>query len=105
MTASWALMRCYKRKSACRHVWDKLDHVFKAAKLLSATIKQILDFTQIEVGVVTETVTEFSLRQNFARIEEIALKRAAAKNLYYHSDIDPAIPIQLLGDGEKSSRC
>jgi len=80
---------------------QKLINLRKAAKHLSTTINEILDFTQIEAGEMAEVTTDFELADIIRHVDELVEELAAMKNLHYSSRIDPSIPSPLQGDAIK----
>lgn len=73
----------------------------KAAKHLSATINQILNFSQIESGEITQQKSDFDLTNLVHHVDEFIKERALAKKLHYSSHVDPNIPSPLMGDADK----
>ncbi len=79
----------------------QLSNIYQAANHLSATINQILDFTQIESGNTINVETDFKLEDIVHHISQINQPCLSAKKLVCSTYIDPAIPKNLLGDPTK----
>ncbi|WP_446812272.1 response regulator (plasmid) [Methylomonas sp. 2BW1-5-20] len=77
---------------------NQLSSIRKAANLLSDTINEILEFTQIESGGMTKVSDDFDLADIFRHVNDSTEDQAMAKNLRYSSRIDPNIPRHLIGD-------
>jgi signal transduction histidine kinase len=80
---------------------QKLSNICKAAKHLSMTIEEILDFSQLEEGKMGEVATDFDLADLIHHVDKLIEEHASVKNLHYSSRIDPLIPSPLLGDSVK----
>lgn len=80
---------------------EQLSVIRKASRKLSATINEILDFTQISSGQTQTLMSEFSLVELIKSLNELFAEQARAKKLSYNTDIDPRVPDQLIGDAPK----
>lgn len=79
----------------------QLANIHKAALHLSTTINDILNFTDIQSGKISQTQAVFELNALMQRIYAVHLERANLKKLHYSYHIDPAIPQFLFGDAAK----
>lgn len=82
----------------------KLDKISEAAQHLLGIINNILDLSKIEAGRLTLETCEFSPVQLVDSALAMLRERAGAKRLRLVQDIDPALPVRLLGDALRLSQ-
>ncbi|NNE54703.1 MAG: PAS domain S-box protein, partial [Flavobacteriales bacterium] len=70
---------------------------FSAENLLSI-INDILDFSKIEAGKLELEKTDFESQRLFDNIYESFLVKAEAKQIGLHLEVDPKLPVKLIGD-------
>ncbi len=64
-------------------------------------INDILDLSKVESGRVELESTELDLREVLSRAMEVVDARATAKGLSLSSQIEPGVPIHLIGDSNR----
>ncbi len=77
---------------------DYLEKIFFSSQSLLAIINDILDFSKIEAGKLTLEKIEFDLNQVFDNLSNVLSLKAQKKGVELIFDIDPKIPMQLIGD-------
>jgi two-component system sensor histidine kinase/response regulator len=75
-----------------------LELVNHSAQQLLAVINDILDFSKIEAGRLSLETIPFDLPQIVMRLLKTLVLRANEKGLELICDLDPAIPLRLIGD-------
>ncbi|PKQ61822.1 hypothetical protein BZG02_14440 [Labilibaculum filiforme] len=75
-----------------------------SADNLMALINDILDFSKIEAGRVTVEAVEFNFRNLIQNIASVFIPRSREKGLDFIVDIDPKIPVNLIGDPTRISQ-
>ncbi len=98
MSAIIGFSEILKQKASDPEEVKKLSQIIRAAKHLSSTINDILDFTQIQSGQIKQQTTDFNLTDLIQRVVEANEEQAISKKLVYTSTIDPTIPNNLYGD-------
>lgn len=79
----------------------QVAQIHSAATLLLDLIEDMLDFARIEAGQVHVDKTPFNLRHAINDVFMVQGARAAARGLALVSDVDSAIPENLVGDRPK----
>lgn len=77
---------------------DYLDKVRQAGQHLLGILDNVLDFSRIEAGRLAVERVEFDLRAVLENLVGVIGERAAAKGLELHFDVDPQLPLHLIGD-------
>ncbi len=75
-----------------------INRVNESAKSLLGIINDILDFSKIESGKLAIDNTDFRLDHVFDNLINIIFVKTNEKNIEFLVDIDPKIPIHLIGD-------
>ncbi len=75
-----------------------LSRIESASTSLLGVINDILDFSKIEAGKLSMEQIDFSLEEVVNKIADMVGIKAAEKGLELVSSIDPAIPLNLVGD-------
>ncbi len=70
----------------------------KAGGALLSVINDILDFSKIEAGRMTLEETDFAPAELIDQVTTMLEQTARAKGLELVTDIDPGLPVRLLGD-------
>jgi PAS domain S-box-containing protein len=73
----------------------------KSGDLLLSRVKQILDFSQLEMGQMRLKKEPFSLRSILCDLETQLQPVASSKNLAFEMHCQTPLPPKLLGDGSK----
>lgn len=75
-----------------------LSLMSKSSQTLLELLNNLLDFSAVETGKITLEKIEFSLYSILERVIDISAVRAHGKNLKIFIDIDPAVPMNMIGD-------
>jgi signal transduction histidine kinase/ActR/RegA family two-component response regulator len=70
----------------------------RSARLLSAIIDSILDFSRLDAGRVKLESEAFSVRDMITHLADVLRGEAEAKSLYLRLELDPDVPEFVLGD-------
>lgn len=80
---------------------DYFRQINQSGEYLLSTVSDILDFCQVESGIVTLNPVSFNpailIREVFQRVKPLAM----AKGLKLNSDIEPTLPGYLMGDAQR----
>jgi signal transduction histidine kinase len=79
-------------------LYDYLTIVRNSGSHLLQIINDILDFSKIEAGSLVLENAEFPLRNIFCITGELFAAECRRKNLYYRTELDPALPDLVIGD-------
>jgi PAS domain S-box-containing protein len=77
---------------------DYVTRIQGAGQMLLSLINDILDFSKIEAGQMHIEATEFHLDDVLNKVTSIIQTRAQEKGLELHYVVDPAVPVNLIGD-------
>ncbi|WP_234409105.1 ATP-binding protein [Marinilabilia salmonicolor] len=77
---------------------DYLKRIQSSSRSLLGIINDILDFSKIEAGRLELEYIDFDLEQVLQNLADMVLFRANEKNLELVFDIDPKVPLSLVGD-------
>ena len=77
---------------------DYLEKIRNSSQHLLGIIDDILDFSKIEAGKLSIETTEFDLDKTLDTIAGLIGDKATAKGLELLLDIEPALPVNLVGD-------
>ncbi|KOO08845.1 PAS domain-containing hybrid sensor histidine kinase/response regulator [Vibrio hepatarius] len=75
-----------------------LTRINESAKNLLGIINDILDFSKIEAGKLSVEEIDFCLDEVFDNLTNIISFKAQEKKIEFLFDIDPQVPINLIGD-------
>lgn len=75
-----------------------IDQGMRSAKLLTAAIESLLDFSKIDSGQLTLENGEFSIHELIDSIDGMLRRDAEEKSLYLRKSIGPDVPEILVGD-------
>jgi len=73
--------------------------IIHSGEALMNVINDILDFSKIESGKMDLDLHEFDLRNCVEDVLDVFAGKAAAANLDLMCQVDPRLPIQIIGDG------
>ncbi|HTH95988.1 MAG TPA: response regulator, partial [Stellaceae bacterium] len=77
---------------------DYLAKIKSSATTLLGVVNDILDFSKIEAGKLDLERIEFDLHQVLDNLANVSALRALDKDLELHFALDPAVPVELIGD-------
>ena len=77
---------------------EYLEMVRGSADSLLTIINDILDFSKIEAGKIELEYQPFELRKSLGSVMKTLAIKAHARGLEFIFDIDPAVPVMLIGD-------
>ncbi|MGB3456496.1 MAG: ATP-binding protein [Litorimonas sp.] len=69
-----------------------------SANNLMEIIDEVLDMARLEDGTVKTTADPFSVRTLLQDISDLFAVKASQKSLWIGSEVDPAVPVQVIGD-------
>ncbi len=72
--------------------------IHDSGEALLSIINDILDFSKIEAGKLELEHIDFSLAEHTQSLQNLFVVQLTAKNLLFHTHIDPSIPAFLKGD-------
>jgi PAS domain S-box-containing protein len=75
-----------------------LDGILHAAEFMVSMIDTVLDFSKIEAGKLELDTVVFSLRDDLADVISTLAVRAHSKDLELVLDIEPDVPVTVVGD-------
>lgn len=75
-----------------------LTRINESAKNLIGIVNDILDFSKIEVGKLNIETIDFSLDEVFENLINVISFKAQEKKIEFLLDIDPQVPVGLIGD-------
>jgi len=75
-----------------------LDEIDSSSRQLLSLINNVLDVSSIEYGTLKLNETEFSFKAMIRTVLSDAIKHANKKEQIINSEIDPAIPEEMIGD-------
>lgn len=75
-----------------------LTRINESAKNLLGIINDILDFSKIEVGKLNIERIDFNLDEVFENLINVISLKAQEKKIEFLLDIDPKVPVGLIGD-------
>lgn len=78
---------------------NTVEQAANSAKLLSATIDSVLDFSHIEEGEIEIDLKPFSPAQVLMRVTNLLSERADEKGIALELNVDKALEETLIGDG------
>ncbi|GLX83285.1 hypothetical protein theurythT_27370 [Thalassotalea eurytherma] len=77
---------------------DYVNKIHSSAEALLGIINDILDFSKIEAGKMSIENTPFDLNETIGHLVQISSHKSQQKKLELLIDIDPQLPINLIGD-------
>ncbi|MBA5761652.1 response regulator [Vibrio sp. 404] len=77
---------------------DYISKIQISAESLLGIINDILDFSKIEAGKLDLEQTEFNLQGSIDHLVQVVSQRCQEKGLELLVDLDPQLPIHLIGD-------
>jgi PAS domain S-box-containing protein len=75
-----------------------LDQIHASAKQLAGIISDILDLSKIEAGKIVIESRPFDLRVMLESVHRSSMPMAEARGLTLSLDVDPALPLHVIGD-------
>ena len=86
------------REDISDEVAEDANQVRSASKMLLNLINDILDMSKIESGKMELTPATYNMGDMISEIVGMFWLRAKEKNLDFHINVDPALPMELFGD-------
>ena len=86
------------REDISEEVMEDATNVRSASKILLHLINDILDMSKIESGKMELTPVNYNMGDMISEIVGMFWMRAKEKGLCFHTDIDPKLPTDLVGD-------
>jgi len=86
------------RQSTDTFIREWAMDIKSASQILLALINDVLDFTKIESGMLTIQPGEYKLVSMIRELNLLSENRARAKSLEFELDIQPELPMELIGD-------
>ncbi len=77
---------------------DYLNKIQVSAESLLGIINDILDFSKIEAGKLDLEHIDFNLQKTIDNLVQVVTQKSQEKGLELLVDLDPNIPLQLIGD-------
>lgn len=77
---------------------DQVRKILKAGRSLLSIINDILDFSKIEAQQVTIESVPFELERVLQNVVDMVVEPATSKGLELVLDVDPELPVRLIGD-------
>jgi signal transduction histidine kinase/DNA-binding response OmpR family regulator/HPt (histidine-containing phosphotransfer) domain-containing protein len=77
---------------------DYVEKIHRAANALLGIINDILDFSKIEAGKLDIETIDFSLNEVLDNVATVTGQRLSEKGLAFRCEIDPDVPVHLVGD-------
>lgn len=98
MNAVMGMAKLALREAVSPAVREYLSQIISSGKLLLALINDILDFSKIESGKMDIDVEPYDPMSLVNEISNIIVARIGDKNIELILNIDPELPVKLLGD-------
>jgi len=86
------------RQSTDSYIREWAMDIKSASQILLALINDVLDFTKIESGMLTIQPGEYKLVSMIRELNLLSENRARAKSLEFELDIQPDLPMVMIGD-------
>lgn len=86
------------RQSTDSYIREWAMDIKSASQILLALINDVLDFTKIESGMLTIQPGEYKLVSMIRELNLLSENRARAKSLDFELDIQPELPVAMIGD-------
>ncbi|MBQ7562707.1 MAG: response regulator [Lachnospiraceae bacterium] len=98
ITAILGMNEMIQREGVNPDVLEYSHNIEKAGVSLLGIISDILDFSKIEAGHMELVTGEYSLSSVLCDLYNLTELRAQAKGLSFEAEIDPMLPVKLVGD-------
>ncbi len=86
------------REDISDEVAEDANNVRSAGKILLHLINDILDMSKIESGQMELNTTIYNMGDMISELVGMFWMRAKEKGLSFHTDVDPKLPVELMGD-------
>ena len=86
------------RENISDEVAEDANNVRSASKILLHLINDILDMSKIESGKMELTPVVYNVGDMISEIVNMFWMRAKEKKLSFHVDVDPEMPLEMIGD-------
>ena len=86
------------REDISEEVAEDANNVRSASKMLLHLINDILDMSKIESGKMELSNIPYNMGDMISEIVGMFWMRAKEKGLSFHIDVDPKLPVELVGD-------
>ncbi len=77
---------------------EQMRKIQSSSQHLLSIIKEVLDYSKVDAGKLQLEHIEFELAQVLARVADLVSEKAASKDLALRFQVDPALPLRLVGD-------
>ena len=77
---------------------DYVEKSSRAAEVLMRTVNDVLDFSKIEAGAIELENEPFSIADVLENVDTVVGSLAREKGLAFSVDIDPRVPVRVVGD-------
>lgn len=101
MNAVLGMLQLLAQTELTSRQYDYVDKTERAAKSLLAIINDILDFSKIEADKMVLDIQLFSLEKMMRDLSVILSTNIGQKDVEALLNIDPQLPVNLLGDGPR----
>ena len=98
MNAVLGMLQLLRNSALNTHQRDYAEKAAGAARSLLSLINDILDFSKVEAGKMQLNSEPFMLESLLGDLSVILSSNLGAKNVDLLFDVDPAIPVELIGD-------
>ena len=98
MNAILGMLQLLRNTALNTHQRDYTEKAAGAARSLLSLINDILDFSKVEAGKMQLNLEPFLLEGLLGDLSVILSSNLGAKNVDLIYDVDPAIPLSLIGD-------
>lgn len=83
---------------------ENLNAISFSSKHLLSLVNDMLDFSRIRAGKLKIESSPFDLPEMISGLKKSMLNQASDKNLYIKQEIDPKVPVEILGDSLRISQ-
>ncbi len=94
------LLKDISNKNSVEHI----DNISASSKRLMASINEIIDYSELEDGVLTLDISVFNIIRRIENIQTLIKDEIKAKNLSFNLNIDPSLPEFIEGDEKRIKR-
>ena len=98
ITAILGMNELIQRECNDPAILEYSENIRKAGTSLLRIISDILDFSKIEAGRMNLVIEPYSVKDLYADLYNLVQIRAEAKGIGLKFEVDPHLPIKLLGD-------
>ncbi len=84
---------------------EQIHIIENASKHLLEVVNEVLDYTKLNSNTIRIKPVNFHVKEVCGDIHSVMERLAAKKNLYFNTELDPALPVQLRGDVYRVRQC